>query len=118
MTETYRVAVTEGDRISAGLAMHMLAVPTGVPVEAMVSSGRLSPSVRTARRLAMYLAHIGFGWPLERVAHAFGVNRATAGSGCRWAEDARDDPRIDRLMDRLETAVRDICDAPGLEPRA
>ena len=61
------------------------------------------------------LAHVGYGWPLERVGHAFGVNRATAGVGCRWAEDARDDPAIDGLLDRLEATIRDVCEAPRLE---
>mgnify|MGYP006181432021 CR=1 FL=1 len=38
-----------------------------------------------ARWLAMYLSYVTFGWPMDRVAHAFGLNRATAAAACRWA---------------------------------
>ena len=114
MGSEYRVPVAEGDRIRAGLAMQLVAVPSGVTAEAMHRCERLGVKACRARRLAMYLTHVGYGWPLERVAHAFGVNRATAGSGCRWAEDARDDEAIDRLLDRLETTIRDVCEAPRL----
>lgn len=113
MGRTYRPPVEEGDRMRAGLAMQLVALPTGVAMETMMSGDRLAglQQVR-ARWLAMYLAHVGFGWPLDRVGFAFGVNRATVGIGCRWAEDARDDPAIDTLLDRLETVVRDVCEAP------
>jgi hypothetical protein len=83
-----------------------------VPIEAMMSRERLGLRPMRARWLAMYLTHVGYGWPLERVGHAFGVNRNTVGAGCKWAEDARDSPGVDRLLDTLETAVREICEAP------
>ena len=118
MDDAYRVPITAADRIRAGLAMHFLAVPTGISVDDMHGRERLGPAMTRARRLAMYLAHVGFGWPLERVAHAFGVNRATAASGCRWAEDAREDPTVDALLDRLEATVREVCDAPRLDLRS
>ena len=47
----------------------------------------------------------------------FGVNRATAGQGCRWAEDARDDPAFDSLLDRLTDLIREACETPKLELR-
>ncbi|CAN5240611.1 hypothetical protein BH09PSE1_BH09PSE1_27600 [soil metagenome] len=112
MGQAYRPPVEEGDRIRAGLAMQLIALPTGVPVETMMGRERLGLRTTRARWLAMYLTHVGFGWPLERVGFAFGVNRATVGSACRWAEDARDDPGIDALLDRLENTVRDVCEAP------
>ncbi|CAN5317934.1 hypothetical protein BH10PSE1_BH10PSE1_00690 [soil metagenome] len=115
MVQSYRPPTEEGDRIRAGLALQMVALPTGISVEAMLARERHGGRATRARWLAMYLAHVGFGWPLERVGYAFGCNRATAGAGCRWAEDARDDPMIDGLLDRLETAVRDICEAPRPE---
>ena len=59
-----------------------------------------------------------FGWPLERVAHAYGVNRATVAGACRWAEDARDRPVLDALLDRLETFSQELLeDAPVVLPR-
>ena len=115
MEEPYRVAVNETDRIRAGLAMQLVAVPTGIAPEAMVAGARQGPRQVRARRLAMYLAHVGLGWTVERVGHAFGFNRATVSAGCRWVEDARDDPTIDRLLERLEQAVKQVCETPKLE---
>jgi chromosomal replication initiation ATPase DnaA len=110
----YRVPVTTGDRIKADLALSLVSAATGVPSERMAGE-RLGPDAVRARWLALYLAHVGHGWPLERVGHAFGVNRATASSACRWAEDERDSTRLDRLLDRLEALLREVCEAPRLE---
>lgn len=66
----------------------------------------------------MYLAHVGFGWTLERVGHAFGVNRSTTSVACRWAETARDRPALDALIERLEACVRELLTAPRYELKA
>jgi chromosomal replication initiation ATPase DnaA len=113
--EMYRVPVAEGDRIRAGLAIQLVAASTGVTVERMRERPRLAGQACRARRLAMYLAHVTFGWPLERVGHAFGLNRATAAAACRWVEDERDRPTLDALLDRLEHCVREVLDAPACE---
>lgn len=115
MTEAYVVPVMEADRIRAGLALQLVAASTGIPAETMTGRDRLPPVACRARWLAIYLAHIAFGWPLERVAHAFGVNRATASTACRWIEDERDRPVLDALLDRLEGCVRLIVEAGGLD---
>jgi hypothetical protein len=118
MSRTYRVPVTEADRIRAGLALHLVAACTGVSAEQMASPERLGPDACRARWLAFYLAYVTFGWPLERVAHAYGVNRATVAGACRWAEDARDRPVLDALLDRLETFSQELLeDAPVVLPR-
>jgi len=49
------------------------------------------------------------------VAHAFGLNRATAAAACRWAEDGRDHPTVDALLDRLELCVNQLLEAPACE---
>jgi len=110
----YRVPVTERDRTRTGLAMQMIALTFDVPIAAM-SGDRLGLKGCRGRWLAIYLAHVGYGWPLERVSHAFGVNRATASAGCRWSEDARDDPAVDAALDRMEQTLRLICETPRLE---
>lgn len=115
MNETYRVPVTDEDRIRAGLAIQLVAAATGVTAERIRAQVRLGGTECRARRLAMYLAYVTFGWPLERVAHAFGMNRATAAAACRWAEDERDRPALDAMLDRLERCVREVLDAPVCE---
>ena len=115
MVQAYRVLVKDGDRIKAGLALQMVAASTGIPVETMTARTRLVGRACQARRLAMYLAYVTFGWTLDRVAHAFGLNRATAAVACRWAEDERDRPLLDDMLDRLERCARDVLDAPRCE---
>lgn len=110
----WRAPVTEGDRTRTGLAMQMIALTFDVPIAAMRGE-RLGLKGCRGRWLAIYLAHVGYGWTLERVSLAFGVNRATASTGCRWSEDARDDPAIDAALDRMEQTLRQICDTPRLE---
>lgn len=115
MDETWRVPVTDGDRIRAGLALQLVAAATGVTVERMTASVRLKGRVCRARWLALYTAYVTFGWPIERVAHAFGLNRATAAAACRWAEDGRDRPAVDALLDRLELCVTQLLEAPACD---
>lgn len=112
MTETYRVPVLEGDRIRADAALSLTALAFHIPVAEMTRRERIRLRACRARWSAMYLAHVSFGWPLERVAHAFGLNRATASTACRWAEDERDRDEYDRLMDGLEGALRHLMDLP------
>lgn len=116
MREPYRAPVREEDRIRTGLALHLVAASTGATVEEMTARGsRLRPLACRARWLALYLAHVGFGWPLERVADAFGLNRATASAACRWVEDERDRPGLDGMLDRLERCMNDLLEAPREE---
>jgi hypothetical protein len=112
MEDLYRSSAPGGDRLRAALALQMVAAATGVPVDRMNGGVRLEGQACRARWLAMYLAHVAFGWPIERVSHAFGMNRATAAQACRWAEDERDRPWLDDLLNRLERAVCDLLDAP------
>ena len=116
MGEPYRVSVNTGDRIRAGLALQLVAAATGVPVERMTAGVRLKGPDCKARWLAIYLAHFTFGWTLDRVGHAFGLNRATAAAACRWAEDERDRASLDALLERLERCSRDALAGPRWEP--
>ena len=110
----YRVPVAEGDRTRTGLAMQMIALTFDLPITAMTGD-RLGLKACRARWMAIYLAHVGYGWTLERVSHAFGVNRTTASAACRWTEDARDEPAIDAALDRMEQTLRMICETPRPE---
>ncbi|MFN3668844.1 MAG: chromosomal replication initiator DnaA [Brevundimonas sp.] len=115
MEEGYTVPVTDADRIRAGLALQLAAAATGVTVERMTTSTRLKGRACRARWLAMYTAYVSFGWPIERVAHAFGLNRATAAAACRWAEEGRENAAIDALLERLELCVSQIVERPACE---
>ena len=115
MNEAYRVPVRQEDRIKAGLALQLVAASTGVPKERLETRRRLGGKACRARWLAMYLAYVTFGWPMERVAHAFGLNRATAAAACRWAEDGRDHPSVDALLERLELCVTQLLEAPACD---
>lgn len=111
MKEPYRVLVSADDERHAGLVMQMVAVRLNTPIRIPAPGTRLSSTALRARRMSIYLAHIALGWSLERVGHAFGVNRQTASTACRRIEDARDEPNLDALLDQLEEAIRTVCDA-------
>lgn len=107
MTEVYRVPVTDRDQTRAGLALHLVAASIGVPVRATEGVRPALDGLR-ARRLAIYLAHIGYGWTIERTAHAFGLSRITTARACSWSEDQRDEPAVDAMMETLEGCLRAI----------
>lgn len=111
----YQAPTTGEDRLRAGLALQMVAASTGVPVEQMAARTRLEGRACRARWLAMYLAHVTFGWPVERVGHAFGLNRSTAAQACRRVEDERDHRTLDEFLEHLERCMRQVLDAPSCE---
>ena len=113
VNEIYTVPVTAADRTKAGVAIHLVAARTAVPADQLTRRDRLPPRACRARWIAMYLSHVAFGWTLERVAHVFGLNRATAGAACRWVEDERDRAAFDQLLDTLEDCIRSLYAAPA-----
>ena len=62
MVEAYRAPVREADRCKAGLALHLVAARTGASPDRMTAGRRIDPLNARSRWLAMYLAHIAFGW--------------------------------------------------------
>jgi hypothetical protein len=115
MEDPYRSAAPGGDRLRAALALQLVAAATGVPADRLKHRVRLHGQACRARWVAMYLSHVTFGWPFERIGLAFDMNRATAAQACRWAEDERDRPWLDDLLNRLERSMRDILDTPRCE---
>lgn len=115
MEDTYRVPVGDADRIRAGLVIQLVAASTGITAERMRAGARPGRRATRARWLAMYLAYVTFGWPIERVGHAFGLNRTTAAAACRWVEEERDRPTLDALLERLQRLAREVLDAPVCE---
>jgi len=58
-----------------------------------------------ARQAAMYLAHVHLGLSLSQVGRTFGRDRTTVAHACACVEDSRDDPRVERVLACLETAL-------------
>ncbi len=108
MGEPYRVRPSAGDRLRAETVVRIVAMTMGVSALEIDSSERSDRAVCWARRLAYYLGHIAFGWPMERVAHAFGRNRTTVSVACRLVEDARSDRRLDQTLAEVEAAIRRV----------
>jgi chromosomal replication initiation ATPase DnaA len=86
-------------------------------VEDFVSSAyrierlRLQPEFQRARRsvfprqVVMYLLHVVGGLTLTDIGDLYRVNRRTVAHACVTIEDARDEPRLDRVLDLLEQAI-------------
>ncbi|WP_300529615.1 helix-turn-helix domain-containing protein [Maricaulis sp.] len=97
---------TSRDAACAQLAASAVAFSFGVTPQEVVAPTRASREAAFARQVAMYLAHIAFGLPLTRVAHAFGRDRSTAAYACHRVEDERDDRAFDTCLDQLEACLR------------
>jgi len=67
---------------------------------------RCRAQVALARQVAMYLAHVAYGFTLTDVGRLFKRDRTTAAHACRLIEDKRDDTAFDVSLDCLETALR------------
>lgn len=112
MNTPYRIIVSSEDRDRADLTMHVVAMRLGTPMETIRSRGRLSrPAVRV-RRVSLYLANVALGWTLERVGHAFGLNRQTVSTACTRIEEARDDRDLNDLLDQLAETIQTLCETP------
>lgn len=87
------------------LASALVAAATGVSVDDILARRRASAAVASARQLAMYLAHVGFGLSLAAVARCFRRDRTTVAYACRRIEDLREGS-FDLEVARLEACVR------------
>ena len=108
----YRLIVPAEDRDRADLTMQVVAMRLGTPMETLTRNSRLSHSALRARRVSLYLAHVALGWSLERVGHAFGINRQTVGTACTRIENARDEPHLNALLDQLAETIQTLCETP------
>ena len=95
-------------RLAAGAASYALGVPVGHIMEA----GRGSAQTAFARRVAMYLCHVGFELSLSRVAAAFDRDRSTIAYACHAIEDRREEPQFDLWISSLESMLL-AAPAPG-----
>lgn len=72
---------------------------------------RRSPRAAFARQVAMYLAHVVCGLSMTEVGALFSRDRTTVAHACEVVEDCRDDPELDRRVERLECAVNALTSA-------
>jgi hypothetical protein len=98
-------------RLAARLAAGCFEVPLGE----ISAPTRGSARAARARHLAMYIAHVAFGLPLNIVGAGFARHRTTAAYACRKIEDKRDDPAFDAALSALELAARIILGLHGEE---
>ncbi len=91
-------------RLLAGLASYAL----GVPEDDVTARTRSNQAAARARKIAMYLAHVGLGMSLARVALVFGRDRSTVAIACRQIEDDREDLAFDAWISRLEAVVQAV----------
>jgi chromosomal replication initiation ATPase DnaA len=94
------------DMARVGFVTYLVSVATGIDVMRIRAPTRSSAEAARARQIAMYLAHVGFSWPMARVGAAFGRDRTTASHACHRVEDLRDHPEFDAALEDLEAWIR------------
>lgn len=78
---------------------------------------RRSPRVAFARQVAMYLTHVVCGLSMTEVGVLFSRDRTTVAHACEVVEDRRDNPDLDRRLERLECAISAVMDALSWQGR-
>jgi len=96
------------DRNNARLVSGLVGYAMAVRAEEILTSGRGTLEVSRARQVAMYLAHVGMGMSLARVATAFERDRSTVAHGCHLIEDKRDDLSFNAWIECLEDGIRSL----------
>jgi chromosomal replication initiation ATPase DnaA len=74
---------------------------------------RGTPRAAFARQVAMYCAHVWLGLSMTEVGRLFERDRTTVAHACRVVEEAREDPRVDRVVDAVESALANWRESQG-----
>ncbi|WP_436639946.1 helix-turn-helix domain-containing protein [Microbaculum sp. FT89] len=69
------------------------------------AAGRTTAPEAFARHVAMYLAHVVFGWSYAEIGQMFRRHRTCVTYACARIEDRRDDVRFDARMSRIERRI-------------
>lgn len=88
------------------LAARLAAAAVQVPLDDLLHPDRLDRRRSSARALAMYLAHVGLGLSMSRVARGFGRHRSTVAHACRLIEERREVAGWDDHVAMLEREAR------------
>jgi chromosomal replication initiation ATPase DnaA len=97
-------------QVFCDLAIAAAAAVFDAPCSKLLAETRGKARVAFARHLAIYLQHVALGASLSSCARLFGRDRASVRHACARIEDARDDPRFDAMLARLEYALRAQAD--------
>ena len=88
------------------IAARLAADAAGITLDEVLHAQRGCRDSAAARALAMYLAHVGLGVPMSRVALGFNRHRSTVAYACRRIEERREVAGWDRWVDALEEDAR------------
>ena len=91
------------------LVERQVAAAFSVPTRELRARQRRSASVALARQSAMYLAHVSLGLNYTQIGQAFKRDRTTAAHACRLVETLRDDPKLDRMIGKIESAIAGLA---------
>ncbi len=97
------------DEDRAYLAAALTAYALGLKLEALLAPGRGTPAESRARHIAIYLAHVGLGMSLARVARAFDRDRSTISYACHVVEDLRDEDAFDDFVEQLTLGLVSVA---------
>ena len=92
------------DTHRAGLVANAVALEFGVDAEDLTRSGskRGGRTLVMARQIAIYLCRTVFNISAARVARVFNRHHSTVVHACEQIENYREDPRLDRHIQKLE----------------
>jgi len=94
------------DRLAVAFVTHLVAMATDVSPGDISAHKRSTLAAARARQIAIYLTHVSFHWPLNRVAFAFGRDRTTCAHACHRIEDLREDAGFDAKLVTLEACLQ------------
>ena len=104
--------------LACDLAARLAAGHYELPVADVAAATRRSRVASRARHVAIYIAHVTLGTPLDAVAVQFRRDRTTASYACHAIEDARDDPAFDAALASLELTARVLRELGRAETNA
>lgn len=99
------VPVSLGAEESIAACIAVVSEVSGIPAAEILAPGRGTSRISCARALAIYLAHVGLGLPVARVATGFGRHRTTVTHACARIEERREVAGWDRWVEGLEAKL-------------
>jgi chromosomal replication initiation ATPase DnaA len=85
--------------------MRLPSVAWDVEAQALRAPTRGEQDVALARQIAIYMAHVALGIPLNQIGQILGRDRTTARHACRVVEDRREEPAFDQRVRGIEAAL-------------